>query len=126
MTASKKSPRAAARTTRGRVLGSRRAAAARRQYPAIEAFCDAYLNQDVEDVYGGALAAADAFRADASAAERRRLHHEWTAFRATLPRGASADRLARFQHAFSAGWLPGRFSQVATVFARASAPSPEE
>jgi len=40
--------------------------------------------------------------------------------------GASADRLARFQHTFAAGWAPSRFSQVAAVFARLSAPSSRE
>jgi hypothetical protein len=100
-----------------------KAAAARERFPALEAFAAAYLNQDVHDVYGGPLAAADAFRADASAADLRQLQAEWTAFRATLPRGASADRLARFQQAFASGWMPSRFSQVTAVFARLSAPS---
>jgi hypothetical protein len=103
-----------------------KAAAARQRFPALEAFAAAYLNQDVHDVYGGPLAAADAFRADASAADLRRLQAEWTAFRASLPRGASADRLARFQHAFASGWMPSRFSQVTAVFARLGAPSSKE
>ena len=126
MSVSKKTPRAAARSTRARVTSRSRAAAARQRFPAIEAFCDAYLNQDVHDIYGSPAAAADAFLADASAAEIRKLRAEWTAFRAALPRGASADRLARFQHTFAAGWAPSRFSQVAAVFARLSAPSSRE
>jgi hypothetical protein len=92
-----------------------RAAAARDRFPAVAAFVDAYLNQDVHDVHGGPLAAADAFAADASAAELR-----------ALPRGPSAGRLARFQQAFGAGWAPRRFSQVAAVFARLGAPSSQE
>ena len=103
-----------------------KAATARQRFPALEAFAAAYLNQDVYDVYGGPLAAADAFRADASAADLRQLQADWTAFRATLPRGASADRLARFQHAFASGWLPSRFSQVTAVFARLAAPDSKE
>jgi hypothetical protein len=101
-----------------------RAAATRQRFPAIEAFCDGYLNQDVHDIYGGPLKAADAFLADASAADVRALREEWAAFAAALPRGASADRLARFQQAFAAGWAPSRFSQVAAVFARLSAKHP--
>jgi hypothetical protein len=102
-----------------------RAAAARRRFPAIEAFAAAYLNQDVHEIYGGPLQAADAFLAEASAEDVGALRREWAAFHAALPRGASADRLARFQHAFAAGWAPSRFSQVAAVFARLGAPSRE-
>ena len=121
MSVSRKTARAAARSTRARVASPSKAAATRQRFPAIEAFADAYLNQDVHDVYGGPLQAADTFLADASAADVRALTQEWAAFRASLPRGASADRLARFQHAFSAGWTPSRFSQVAAVFARLGA-----
>jgi hypothetical protein len=121
MTAAKKTPRAAARSTRARVTSRSRAAAARNRFPAIEAFTAAYLNQDVHDIYGGPLQAADAFLADASPADVHALRDEWAAFHAALPRGASADRLARFQHAFAAGWMPSRFRQVAAVFARVSA-----
>ena len=122
MSPSKKTARAAARSTRARVNSPTRAAAARQRFPALEAFCAAYLNQDVHEIYGSAAAAVDAFRADASADEVRQLRSEWAAFRAALPRGASADRLARFEHTFAAGWAPSRFSQVAAVFARLSAP----
>jgi CdiI immunity protein len=118
MSGSKKTPRAAARSTRARVTSRSRAAAARQRFPAIEAFCDAYLNQDVHDIYGTPAAAADAFLVEASAGEIRTLRTEWETFRAALPHGASADRLARFQHTFAAGWGPSRFSQVAAVFAR--------
>jgi hypothetical protein len=122
----KKTPRAAARATRGRVSTAAKAAAARAQFPAIAAFCDAYLNQDVHDVYGGPTAAAKAFLQDASPDDVRALLGEWRAFRAALPHGASVDRLARFQHAFAAGWAPSRFSQVAAVFTRLSASSSKE
>jgi hypothetical protein len=125
MSVSKKTARAAARSLRARVSRTK-AAAARQRFPAIEAFCDAYLNQDVHEIYGSPLAAADAFLADASADDVRQLRAEWAAFHAALPHGASADRLARFQHAFAAGWSPSRFSQVAAVFARVSAPSTQE
>ena len=118
MTASKKTARAAARSTRPRVTSRSRAAAARQRFPAIDAFTAAYLNQDVHDVYGGPLKAVEAFLADASPSEVRTLREEWAAFHAALPHGASADRLARFQQAFAAGWTPSRFSQVAAVFAR--------
>jgi hypothetical protein len=117
----KKTARAATRATRARVTSRSRAAATRAKFPAIEAFCDAYLNQDVHEIYGGPLKAAEAFLHDASPADVRALTSEWAAFRAALPRGASADRLARFQHAFAAGWSPSRFSQVAAVFARLDA-----
>lgn len=126
MTAAKKTPRAAARATRPRVTGRSRAAAARDRFPAIEAFTAAYLNQDVHEIYGGPLQAAEAFLADATPSDVRALREEWAAFHAALPRGASADRLARFQQAFASGWLPSRFSQVAAVFARVSAPSSGE
>jgi hypothetical protein len=92
----------------------------------VEAFVSGYLHQDLHEAFGGPLAAADAFLADASAADLRALRAEWTAFRAALPRGPSRDRLARFQHAFGAGWMPSRFSQVAAVFARLGAPSFKE
>jgi hypothetical protein len=126
MSTSRKTARAAARSTRARVSTPSRATAARQRFPAIEAFTAAYLNQDVHDVYGGPLQAAKAFLADASAGDVRALRDEWTAFEATLPHGASAERLARFQHAFAAGWTPSRFSQVAAVFARLSAPASRE
>ena len=103
-----------------------KAAAVRQRFPAIEAFAAAYLNQDVHDIYGGPLKAVEAFLADASPEDVRALRQEWATFHAALPRGASADRLARFQHAFAAGWTPSRFSQVAAVFARVSAPSSRE
>ncbi len=123
MSVSKKTARAAVRSTRARVTSPRKAAAARQRFPAIEAFADAYLNQDVHDIYGGPRQAVEAFLADASPDDVRALREEWAAFHAALPRGASADRLARFQHAFAAGWTPSRFSQVAAVFARLSAPA---
>jgi hypothetical protein len=123
MSVPRKTARAAVRSTRARVASPSKAAATRQRFPAIEAFAAAYLNQDVHDIYGGPLKAADAFLADASPEDVRALRQEWAAFHAALPRGASADRLARFQHAFAAGWTPSRFSQVAAVFARVSAPS---
>jgi hypothetical protein len=126
MSTSRKTARAAARSTRARVTTPSRAAAVRQRFPAIEAFTAAYLNQDVHDVYGGPLKAVAAFLADAGPADVRALRDEWAAFEAALPRGASADRLARFQHAFAAGWTPSRFSQVAAVFARLSAPASRE
>ena len=126
MSVSKKTPRAAARSTRARVTSRSRAAAARQRFPAIEAFCDAYLNQDVHDVYGGPRPPPTRSSPTPAPADIRQLRTEWAAFRAALPRGASADRLARFQHAFAAGWAPSRFSQVAAVFARLSAPSSRE
>lgn len=126
MSTSRKTARAAARSTRARVTTPSRAAAARQRFPAIEAFTAAYLNQDVHDVYGGPLKAVGAFLADASPGDVRALREEWAAFEAALPHGASADRLARFQHAFAAGWTPSRFSQVAAVFARLSAPASRE
>ena len=117
----KKTARAAARAVGPRVTRPSKAAATRERFPALEAFCAGYLNQDVHDIYGGPLQAADAFLADASAADLTALREEWAAFHALLPRGASADRLARFQQAFGAGWSPSRFSQVAAVFARLTA-----
>jgi hypothetical protein len=125
MTRARKTARAAARTTRARVTGRGKAAAARQRYPAIEAFAAGYLNQDVHEIHGDPLGAASAFAHDASPDEVEALLRQWTAFRAALPRGASADRLARFQHAFAAGWTPSRFSQVAAVFARLERASKE-
>ena len=121
MSVSKKTARAAVRSTRARVTRPSKAAATRQQFPAIEAFAAAYLNQDVHDVYGGPLKAVAAFLADASPEDIRALRQEWARFQAALPRGASVNRLARFQQAFAAGWTPSRFSQVAAVFARVSA-----
>jgi hypothetical protein len=125
MTRARKTARAAARSTRARVTGPAKAAAVRERFPALEAFAAGYLNQDVNDIYGGPLGAASAFVHDASADEVAALLQQWTAFRAALPRGASTDRLARFQHAFAAGWTPSRFSQVAAVFARLKRASEE-
>lgn len=122
MSASRKAARAAIRSTRSRVTSRSRATDARQKYPAVEAFAAAYLNQDVHDIYGGPLQAADAFLADAGVEDVRALRDQWAAFHAALPRGASADRLARFHEAFAAGWTPSRFSQVRAVFARLSAP----
>jgi phosphoserine phosphatase len=126
MTVPKKTTPAASRSARARVGSPAKAAATRQRFPAIEAFADAYLNQDVHDIYGGPMKAVEAFLADASAADVRALREEWAEFRAALPRGASADRLARFRQAFAAGWTPARFSQVAAIFARLSARSSRE
>ena len=125
MSVSRKTARAAARSTRARLGSPSKSAAVRERFPAIEAFAAAYLNQDVHEIYGGPLKAVEAFLADASPEDVRALRQEWAAFHAALPRGASVDRLARFQQAFAAGWTPSRFSQVAAVFARLSRASEE-
>ena len=48
----------------------------REAFPALRAFLRGYLHQDFEAVHGSLRAAADAFRADASPAERDQLVQE--------------------------------------------------
>ena len=79
-------------------------------YPALTQFARAYLHEDFVHEYGGAVAAARAFGADATAAERRALAVEL---------GHLAEASSDWPHAKLAGFLTG------TIGAAWATPSPE-
>ena len=78
----------------------------REAFPALRAFLRGYLHQDYAAVHGSMRAAADAFRADASADERDQLVRELeslaeivTATRARALRGFISEEMG-------GGWIP--------------------
>ena len=78
----------------------------REAFPALRAFLRGYLHQDYAAVHGSVRAAADAFRADASADERDQLVRELeslaeivTATRTRALRGFISEEMG-------GGWLP--------------------
>ena len=73
-----------------------------------------YLHQDFEEVHGSLRAAADAFRADASPAEREQLVQELvslTALVADLP----ARLLRQFIEELGGGWMPKSKEEIAEL-----------
>ena len=79
-------------------------------YPALKQFARAYLHEDFVHEYGGAVDAAHAFRADATAEERRAL-------------AAELEQLAEA----SSGWPPARLATflTGTLGAAWASPSPK-
>jgi hypothetical protein len=90
-----------------------RAKGLRRQaFPALRAFLRGYLHQDYAAVHGSMRAAADAFRADASADERDQLVRELesltkivTATKAGALRGFISEEMG-------SGWLPASREEI--------------
>jgi thermostable 8-oxoguanine DNA glycosylase len=86
----------------------------REAFPALRAFVRGYLHQDFEEVHGSLRAAADAFRADASPAEREQLVQELvslTALVADLP----ARLLRQFIEELGGGWMPKSKEEIAEL-----------
>ena len=55
------------------------------EFPALREFFRGYLHQDTLAEYGGALAAAAQFRADADEARTCSVQREFTSLRSTIP-----------------------------------------
>ena len=76
------------------------------RFPALAGFFRSYLHQDVGEVYGGATAAARAFRRAASPAEADEVAAEWAAFtREAAGRSLAEVRRAMVERMGSA-WAP--------------------
>lgn len=90
------------------------------EYPALEAFCLGYLHEDFTIVHGDALAAMDAFIAEADPQDLVLLARDWYAVReatAALDDPDRVDVLARL----GAAWAPASWGDVETVFSRLDA-----
>ena len=75
-------------------------------FPALRAFLRGYLHQDFAAVHGSVRAAAEAFRADASPAERDQLVRELESL-ATIVSGQKARALRRsIAGEMGSGWMP--------------------
>ena len=85
----------------------------RSPYPQLETFFAGYLNQDFPETYGDVAGAVRAFAADASAAERQALAHEWQAFRDEVGEDVTVPSLGRMLASrFGSAWAPRRRSEV--------------
>lgn len=75
-------------------------------YPALRAFCRGYLHEDVIAEHGSVTAAVDAFRAEATPAERRALASDWRRFVADT-RGQDIGELgSQLAGRLGAKWVP--------------------
>jgi hypothetical protein len=80
-------------------------------FPALRAFLRGYLHQDFGAVHGSVRAAAHAFLADASPAEREQLTKELESLArlvATLP----ARPLRQFVEDLGSGWMPASRDEI--------------
>jgi hypothetical protein len=73
-------------------------------FPALRAFLRGYLHQDFVAVYGSLRAAADAFRADASAEERAALTQELESL-VELTTALPVNALRQFFEGLGSGWV---------------------
>ena len=86
----------------------------RAAFPALRAFLRGYLHQDFEEVHGSLRAAADAFRSDASAAERERLTQELERL-AALIADLPASPFRQFIEDLGSGWMPASKEEIAEL-----------
>ena len=79
-------------------------------FPALRAFLRGYLHQDYAAVHGSMRAAADAFRADASADERDQLVRELE----SLAKIVTASRALRgfIREEMGSGWMPASREEI--------------
>ena len=80
-------------------------------FPALRAFLRGYLHQDFEAVHGSVRAAADAFRADASPAERDRLTQELATLAARIA-DLPAGPVRQFIEDLGSGWMPDSKEEI--------------
>jgi len=84
----------------------------RESFPALRAFLRGYLHQDFTTVHGSVRAAADAFRADASADERDQLVRELESLAGILT-ARKARALGDFiSGEMGSGWMPKSREEV--------------
>jgi thermostable 8-oxoguanine DNA glycosylase len=86
-------------------------ALSRSAFPALRAFLRGYLHQDFEQVHGSLGEAVEAFRSDASPAEREQLRKELESL-ATLAADQPASRLRQFVEELGGGWRPGSDAEI--------------
>ena len=102
-----KRPRTPRGQDSGQAKGLRRDA-----FPALRAFLRGYLHQDYTAVHGSMRAAADAFRADASADERDQLVSELESL-AKLVTATRARALRGFiSKEMGSGWIPASREEI--------------
>ena len=84
----------------------------REAFPALRAFLRGYLHQDYAAVHGSMRAAADAFRADASADERDQLVRELESL-AEIVIATRARALRGFiSKEMGSGWIPASREEI--------------
>jgi hypothetical protein len=88
----------------------------REAFPALREFLRGYLHQDFEAVHGSLRAAADAFRADASPAERTQLTRELESL-AALVADLPARPLRQFIEDLGSGWMPKSREEIQELLA---------
>jgi len=76
------------------------------RFPALAAFFRGYLHQDVAEEYGGAAAAARAFRRDASPAEAAQAAAEWGSFAREVVALSLAEIGRAMVERMGSGWAP--------------------
>jgi hypothetical protein len=94
-------------------------------FPALASFGRGYLHQDFLEEHGSPEAALEAFLADASPAEARRLAREWQDF-AQRVRGrppAVVRRLLATE--LGTAWSPRSAARVVALFSRLDRSGPE-
>ena len=84
------------------------------RFPELRRVFEAYLHEDFVAEYGSAVAAIDAFRADASAAEARAFRDEARRF-LTLTRGLDFAQVQRLVARVGSRWIPGSRDDLETV-----------
>lgn len=82
-------------------------------YPALRAFCRAYLHQDVLAGTDSVVAAVDSFRADATPAERRALASDWRRFLSDR-HGHTIEAIAARLGTLGAAWTPTTMAELET------------
>lgn len=94
-------------------------------FPALASFGRGYLHQDFLEEHGSPEAALEAFLADASPGEVRRLAREWQDFALRL-RGRPPAVVRRLLAAeLGTAWSPRSAARVVALFSRLDRPGPE-
>ena len=75
-------------------------------FPALRAFLRGYLHQDFAAVHGSVRAAAEAFLADASAEERKRLIGELETLVETVGKQKTRSVRGLITDGLGSGWMP--------------------
>lgn len=93
----------------------------REDFPALRAFVRGYLHEDLPVVHGTALAARDAFLADASPDERERFFEEGARLLAATSARSLRDAKDVLTTLLGAAWTPRRRRDLQALFERRNA-----
>jgi hypothetical protein len=85
-------------------------------FHALTQFCHGYLHEDFLAEHGSARAAADTFRAQSTAVERRKVVHEWDLVKKQAG-GSVAAALQRLEQ-LGCRWHPSTPEQIDGLFNR--------